>query len=269
MSEPIPSAATPVVPAGPAYGALPVREDEYDRQPPLTEVQRVADAYFAPSKTFADIRRNRSWWLPFLLIAVLGYVFAFTVTQRVGIHNLAQNTLRANPAQAEKMNSAPPEQRASIMKITELSMKFGLFAGPVVVLLWQAFLALLLWAGFNFILGGSSTYPGMFAVSIFAALPSLVQTAVILLTLFLGDAESFNLANPLGTNPGFYMGPETSAALRTLLTSIDVFTLWQVLLLGLGGAILARVKPARGIALVAGVWFAVVLVRVGIAAATS
>ena len=37
--------------------------------PGLTQWQRVADTFTAPSKTFEDIKRgNKSWWMPFLLL---------------------------------------------------------------------------------------------------------------------------------------------------------------------------------------------------------
>jgi len=39
----------------------------------LTQWQRVADTFTAPSKTFDDIKRgNRSWWLPLVLTVVVG-----------------------------------------------------------------------------------------------------------------------------------------------------------------------------------------------------
>jgi hypothetical protein len=48
-------------------------------EPGLTPVQRVVDSFVAPSKTFADILRNSSWWLPYLLSALIGLVFAYAI----------------------------------------------------------------------------------------------------------------------------------------------------------------------------------------------
>lgn len=264
MNDPYSDLSRPVSPATVAF-----REDAYDAVPSLTQTERVADTFFAPSKTFADIRRNRSWWLPFALLAVLSLVFAGVVLKRVGTTTLAENALHSNPAQAEKLQNAPPEQRASAMRFTAISMQAGLFGGPLFLLLWIAFVALLLWVGFNFILGGSSTYPGMFAVAMYASLPGLLVYLIILVTLFAGDASSFNLASPAGTNIGYYLPTGTSPALKSLLTSLDVFTLWQMILLGLGGAIVARVKVSTGVLLVLGTWLVLVLGKAGIAAAMS
>lgn len=250
----------------PAHGVVPPRQDEYDAVPPLSQGQRVLDTYFAPSRTFADIRRNRSWWLPYILLVVFSLIFGAVVHTRVGTDTLAENAIRNNPAQAEKMQNAPPEQRAQTMKMTGIFMQVGLFSGPVSFLLVPAILALLLWVGFNFILGGSSTYPGMFAVAMYAALPGLVFYLVVIATVFAGDPETFSIANATGTNVGYFLPAETSPALKSLLTSIDVFSIWQAFLLGLGGAIVARVKKSTGLAMVFGVWIVIVLVKAAIAA---
>ncbi len=264
MSEPLAA-----IPPAPTYTDRLPPADSYDSLPPLSQGERVIDAYVAPSKTFADIRRNRSWWLPFLLISLVGYAFSFTALHRVGASTLAENIMHSNPTQAAKLADAPPEQRAQTLKITAMTVQGFMYAAPLVTLLFTALLALLLWVGFNFVLGGSSTYGGMFAVSLYAWLPSIIVTLVLIVLLFVGDADSFNLNNPTGTNPGFYLGADAAAWLRTLLTSFDVFTLWSTALLGLGGAIVARVKVANGLILVFAFWFLIVLVKVGFAAATS
>lgn len=256
----------PTPPPSPGYGVVPPRQDEYDALPPLSQGQRVLNTFFAPSHTFADIRRNRSWWLPYVLVVAFSLIFGAIVHSRVGPDTLAENAIRNNPAQAEKMQNAPPEDRARALKVTSSIMQVVLFSGAVSFIVFPAILALLIWVGFNFILGGSSTYPGMFAVAMYAALPSLVFYVVILATLFAGDPETFNIGNPAGTNIGYFLPAGTSAGLRSLLTSIDVLSIWQAFLLGLGGAIVARIKKGTGLAMVFGVWLAFILIKAGIAA---
>ena len=38
---------------------------------PLSEGQRLIDTFIAPSKTFTDLRRNASWWAPFIAIVIV------------------------------------------------------------------------------------------------------------------------------------------------------------------------------------------------------
>jgi uncharacterized phage infection (PIP) family protein YhgE len=51
--------------------------------PSLSQFERVVDTFIETSKTFNDIKRNRSWWLPFVIIAVLCYMFFFVALQHV------------------------------------------------------------------------------------------------------------------------------------------------------------------------------------------
>ncbi len=243
--------------------------DIYDTQVPLSQSARVVNTFIAPSKTFADLRRNRSWWLPYVLLAVFSYVFAAAALMHVGVPRLAEGALRNNPAQAERMQQATPEQRAQTVRITGAIMKGALLSSPLLLLLFSALGALLLWVGFNFILGGTATFPGMFAVMMFAWLPSIVRSVLTTVMLFLGDTDSFNLNDPIGTNPAFYLSADSAAWLRSLLGSVDVFTLWILALTALGGAIVARVRVRSGFVLVFAAWLIVVLLKSGVAAATS
>ena len=53
--------------------------------PGLSQWQRVTCTFSAPSKTFEDIQRgNRSWWLPFLIMILAGYVLFAAITLKVG-----------------------------------------------------------------------------------------------------------------------------------------------------------------------------------------
>ncbi len=255
----------------PEVSSLPAAgpRDALDAQPPLTEVERTLNTYFAPTKTFADIRRNRSWWLPFLVLAVVSYLFTLSAMSHVGMPRLAESAIRNNPSQYEKLQQASPEQRAQTLRITASFMQVSFFGWPLLVLLMTALGALLLWVGFNFILGGSATYPGMFAVMMFAWLPSVFRSLLTTAMLFLGDTESFNINDPIGTNPGFYMGAGSSPFLKSALQSVDLFSLWILALMALGAAIVARVKIRSGFILVFTTWLIFVLLKSAVAAATS
>lgn len=243
--------------------------DAFDEQPPLSPAERVLDTFIAPTKTFADLRRNRSWWLPFVIIAIFSYVFTGTAMSHVGIPRLAASAIHNNPAQNERLQQATPEGRAQTLSITATVMKITFYTVPVLTLLVSAVAALLLWVGFNFILGGSGTYPGMFAVAIFASLPSILRSLLSTTMLFLGDPDGFNINDPIGTNPGFYMGPDSSHFLKAALGSVDLFSLWMLALMAVGAAIVARVKIRSGLVLVFTAWLIFVLLKAGVVAATS
>src|SRR5271163_2516663 len=80
----------------------------------LSQGERVIDTYIAPSKTFTDILRSQSWWLPFLIMVVVGYAFIFTVEKKVGWEQVLENSLKTNASQAEQISNAPADQQATI-----------------------------------------------------------------------------------------------------------------------------------------------------------
>ena len=181
----------------------------------LTQMQRVIDTFTAPSKTFEDIKRgNKSWWMPFILLAIVSYVFFFAVNTKIGMQQVVDNQIHLNPAQEEKMSQMPPEQRAMSNKIS-LYVTEGIFlASPVVVLIITAVGSLVLWGTINFIFGGRSKFGSVFAVWMYASLPSIIKTLLGIIVIFAGTApESFNIRNFAPTNLGA-MFPEKPLSLQ-------------------------------------------------------
>lgn len=238
----------------------------------LTQLQRVTNAFTAPSKTFQDIKRgNRSWWLPFIVLALFGYLFFFVVSSRVGMQQVVDNQIRMNPKAQEQMAEATPEQHARANKIS-VSVTQGIFlAGPLVGLIGAAVISLGLLGTINFIFGGRAKYGQIFAVSYYAWLPSIVKYLLGMVVLYAGMApESFNIKNFAPTNAGAFLDPvDTNKALYALASSLDIVTIWVLVLLGMGIATVAGVKRSSGYSAVFSWWILFVLIGVGWAAAFS
>lgn len=247
----------------------PLNPAELER-PGLTQGQRVLYTFTAPTKTFADILRNTSWWLPFLLSAILSYAFIFTMQSRVGWEKMTENAMKQNPKAAEQMASMPASQRAQAMQISMTITKGITYSVPVISLIFAALAALVLWGTINFAFGGRATFGQVFAVWIYGTLPLVLQGILGTITMFAGmDADSFNPQNPVGSNIGYYLSNETPKWLMTFATSLDIFWIWALILVGIGVAIVAKVKRSTGLTAVFGWWLLILLVRMGIAAATS
>jgi hypothetical protein len=238
--------------------------------PGLSQMQRVTNIFSAPSKTFEDIKRgNRSWWMPWVILAIFGYMFFAAVNSKVGMQTVVDNQMRmASESQQEQMAKAPPQQREMTNKIS-LYVTEGIFiAGPVFVLLVAAVVALVLWGTINFVFGGKATFGGIFAVWFFAALPSVLKTLLGIVVLFVGNTpETFNIKNYAPTNVAAFLPVmETNKAVYALASSLDVVTIWSLILMGMGIAIVAGVKRSSGYIAVFGWWVIIVLIGVGVAA---
>ena len=237
----------------------------------LSQWQRVANTFTAPSKTFEDIKRgNESWWLPLILIAVVTYILFAAITIKIGWGQVVDNTIRLDPKAEARMAQASADQREMINKITLYSIEGGFIASPVFVLAGVALMSLGLWGTINFVFGGKAKYGSIFAVWFYASLPGLIKSLLGTVVIFAGAApESFNLKNFAPTNVAAFLNPlETNKALYSLASSLDVVTIWTLLLLAIGTAIVAGVKRNSGYIAVFGWWAIFVLIGVGYAAIT-
>jgi hypothetical protein len=131
-----------------------------------------------------------------------------------------------------------------------------------------ALLSLGLWGTINFVFGGKATYGSIFAVWFFASLPGIVKPLLGVIVILAGaDPESFNIKNYAPTNVAAFLNPiDTNKALYALATSLDAITIWTLVLLAIGTAIVAGVKRTSGYIAVFGWWAIFVLIGAGIAA---
>jgi len=142
--------------------------------PGLSQVERVVDTFVAPTKTFTDILRNTSWWLPFLLLVLVSLVTTVVVEKQVGWGRVAENQIHQNPKQEEAMANLTPEQRASRMQTTAKVWRYLSYGSFVFILVFVAIFSLIYWASFNFGLGAKTMFGQIFAVCMYASLPRLL-----------------------------------------------------------------------------------------------
>jgi hypothetical protein len=243
-----------------------------DVVPGLSEWQRVTNTFTAPSKTFEDIKRgHRSWWMPFLILSIVGYIFFAVVNTRIGMRTTAENQIRLDPKAEERMAQLTPEQRETQMKFSVYFTEGIFIGGPVVLLVIVAVGSLVLWGTVNFLFGGKATFGGVFATWMFASLPSIVKTLLGIIVIYAGTApESFNIRNFAPTNLGAFLNPaETNKVLYSLATSLDIMTLWCCVLMAIGISIVAGIKRKSGYIAVFGWWAIIIIGGMIFAAATS
>jgi len=235
----------------------------------LTQWQRVADTFTAPSKTFEDIKRgNRSWWLPWVIYALASYVFFAAVSQKIGLQQVVDNQIRMNAKAQERLAQATPEQRQMQNKFALIFTRIAFLANPVLVLAGIALLSLGLLGTINFIFGGKAKYGSVISVWFYAGLPGIIKVVLGIVVIFAGMApESFNAKNFSPTNLGAFLDPvDTNKALYALASSLDAVTIWTLVLLSIGVATVAGVKRSSGYIAVFGWWAIFVLIGVSWAA---
>jgi hypothetical protein len=231
---------------------------------PLSQVERVIDTFIAPTKTFRDILRDPSWWMPWLLGVVLTLGFGLAVQQKIGWDKTYNNILLQSPqSQQDRLAQLPPAEQARQKAIGASFVKYIFWTTPILGLLFAAIATLVLTGTLNFVLGGHAKFGQMFAVWMYAALPFTIQAVLVIITIYAGlDADAFNLKNPVGTNIGYFLPQDSPKWLLAFGTAMDILTIWVLILLTIGSSIVARMKRSTAAVAIFGWWILITLVKV-------
>jgi len=234
----------------------------------LSQVSRITNVFFSPSKTFTDLKRSPSWWAAWLLISVVSLAFVFAIGQKVGFGQMWENQMKANPSSAAQYEKMTPEQRAFAGNFA----KYFSYGTPVIVLIIAVIVAGVMMGTFNFGLGAEIPFGLSLAVVIYSMVPGILKSILAIVSLYAGaDPTGFDVNNPVATNLGFLLNGSIlnraeHPALYTLASWVDVFGIWTVILTGIGFACVSKVKKSTAIYVAVG-WYALIgLIFTGLAA---
>jgi len=223
--------------------------------PPMSEGARIINTYIAPSKTFTDLRRSAAWWAPWILISVFSLAFMYTISKQVGFEQISKNQI-AHSKRAEQFDKLPADQQAR-----QLSFSVKIFQGfaictPLLVLFFTLISTVILWGTFKVGFSAETTFGQAYAIGMYAALPGIVGAILGIISLFAGvNPEGFDINNPVATNLAYFLDQDTTGKfVRGMASSIDLITIWSVVLLGIGFSCTSKVKRSTAIMVVVA-WF--------------
>jgi hypothetical protein len=221
----------------------------------LSEGARLVDTFIAPSKTFTDLRRSASWWAPWLLLSIAGMAYVYVVGRQIGFDQLAHNQINASARSSARFEQASPSQQAQQIRITAAITRYVGYFIPALNLFFFLVIATVLWATFQLGTGADVPFGRAYAIVAYGSLPGLIAALLAMGSLFAGvDREGFNINNPAATNPAYFMDPAGGKFLYGMASALDVFVIWNVVLMGMGFASNSKVKRSTAILMVA-VWY--------------
>jgi Yip1 domain len=245
----------------------PVASPSSPEAAPLSEVARIINTFIAPSKTFTDLRRSAMWWAPFLLMAIISTAFVYAVDQKIGFRKVTENQVQMSPKQSAQLDNMPADQREQQMQQRTTGTKFISYFFPAVTLIIWLIIATVLFATFKFAAGADVTFKASLAIVIFAALPGALKTLLAMASVLAGmSPDSFSFQNPVATNPGYFLNPADNVFLYSILSSLDIFLIWTLILTAIGFMSVSKVKRGTAFAIVFGWWVLFTLIGAGLGA---
>jgi hypothetical protein len=236
-------AAAPVVPASSAPAPEPAA---------LSQGARIVNTFIAPSKTFSDLRRSASWWAPWILISIFSIVFIYAISRQVGFDQVSKYSV-AHSSRAQEFDNLPPDQQAKRIQISSKIIAGFAYGSPLLLLFYCLIGSVVLWLTFRFALAAETTFGQAFAITMYGWLPGIISAILGTIALFAGtNPEGFDINNPVGTNLGYYLDADTTSKfVRSMASSLDILTIWTIVLIGIGYASTSKVKRSTAIVVVA------------------
>ena len=200
---------------------------------------RIAGVFFEPGKVFADIAERPSFaWVPPMVIAVLiGLCFSYAVSTHIGWDQIVRKTIANNPRTAD----LPADQREQAI---ERGAKFAGGIAWVGAVVGPAFFTLII-AGiltglFNALLGSELKFTTMFSITAHAFLIRGLYSILLILIMYLKPVEEFDIQLSPFSIGGYLNRQETPKWLFSLAGSIDLFTIWTIVVLAIGFSVASK-----------------------------
>lgn len=227
--------------------------------PAIGAVEAVIGTFTKPSDTFGRLVARPTWWLPFVLTVLAVAASTWVATPKIDLERTIRESIEKRMEKSGRTVSPEVIQRQveAAKKMTPLFL--GIAVGATIV--FTFLIALVLWGGAK-AMGADARYTQLLAIWVHAGLPSLVG-ALISIPIFiqLPDASltQDSAQQVLKSNLGAFLDDSTPAALRSLASSVDVFSIAVLVLLVLG------FRRLPGLSKGAATWTPIVLWGVAIA----
>jgi len=238
-------------------------------QSPLNEIQRISGVFTEPSRVFPDIARNGRWWIIAAALVLINIIVMSLVVQRISYDLIIEKALERSK-QVQEMSA---DQRAQVYETQRKFMPIAIrVLPPVAIVASMLVVAAVLLFSYRLMLGADVKYKEALNITSYAFLPpAIAGNLMFLALLYLKPPDEFDMESASGLSIGSFLSPDTAAWLRSLANSVDLFTIWTIVLIATGFTALcgARKLPfGRSIWGVLTPWLVYVIGKMGFAALT-
>ena len=233
--------------------------------------QRLIGTLFSPGETFQDVNRKPTWLIPMLLIMVLAAAFMIFFNSQTdeGWRIFMREQMSRQSGGGAQSNAGNLDMGIKIMKWSYVGGAF--IVSPIYYLIIAGAFALVM-----LIMQAQTTFKRILSVVVWSACGTgIVQSIVNIASLLARDSESLSRIGPkeLGTisatNLAVVLPSGSSPALLALGQSLDIFSIWFLILLVIGFTAIAgsrKITKGKIAGVVFGLWILTIVMKVGGAA---
>lgn len=209
------------------------------------------DIIYAPGEVLRR-RAHASPWPPMLVVAIAtGIVMYFAAGALEPA--LQADFMRALPAMQRQNPNITPEMVDKMKGATAIGMRYG---SAIFTLIAIALVGVMTWL-VGKLVDSAEGYGQATMVAAYAYVPRLIGALALLVESLVVDTSNASGLAALTFSAARFANPATtSPVLMQVLLHLDLFTIWETVILAVGVAVLG--KTSRGRAIAAGILFWVV-----------
>ncbi|MEO5588913.1 MAG: YIP1 family protein [Gemmatimonadaceae bacterium] len=199
------------------------------------------DIFFQPAAVF-ERRRDGKFGLALLVLAVLSGVLFFA------LHNGIAPIMDAEMARQAQMIAAKNPQITTEQLAAQQGMmeKFANVGFVLFVPIGIAITAALMWVVAKF-LDAKIAFAAAMMIATYSTVPRLIETVINAVQGLFLSPESITSRYSVQVGPARFLDiASANPIVMTLLGGLDLFSIWTIVLLAIGVAVVAKVPISRG-----------------------
>lgn len=205
--------------------------------PEMSEIATLGNVFIEPGRTFEDLRRKPRFIIAFVILALLTTAFVIAFQMKIGEDQM-RRFIRTQQEQSAQMQAATEEQKQQAVEIGMTMQKVVMYAFPVFMAVGFLIGGLLYWLGMK-AMGGTAKFTHGLSVFVYSSLPpGVVSSIANFIILLMKPAEEIDIATSqrglVNANPTLFFGGKETPVLTTIISSLDVFVIWGLILAAIG-----------------------------------
>lgn len=231
-----------------------VTPSEEKEKEKMTEISRILNIFFEPRKIFENLKIKPRWLVPFIIISIIGitsfyYTYPFIMKGQIA-------RIEAN----ERIPDAQKEIIIERMSETEHPPIWQLGITPIFTFLYFLIVAAVLFFVGNVLLGGDSSFGRILSIFVYSSLVAIPQAIIKIPLVFMRETAEIQTSLALLLSPDI-----RETFLYRFFAQIDIFTIWTLILVSLGMAVMYNFTLRKSATTVFVLWLLWVLISSALA----
>jgi hypothetical protein len=223
---------------------------------------RLLGALVSPAATFRSLAERPTWLAALLAVCLSGVVAGVIAGPKIDWEDVVRTQMERSG------QDVPAAQIEQGIAMWEKIGPFLVYIGPFMMAFALLVFALVFWGAFT-LAGGQLGFKRSLAVVSHGMMPWVVSALLSIPVVMSADrigGEQLESGSYLQSSLAAFASEDAGPVLIALLSKLDVFTLWSVVLLAIGYRFVAKVPPRTAALTVGLLWAIYVAVNVGFAA---